>query len=53
MGLKDTLINLLLDSLKVPTETVVDLVEKADADEDGFISARELYDTYKRWRNAR
>lgn len=51
MGLKDFIVNLLLDSLKVPTETVVDLVGRADADKDGFITARELYDAYKRWRN--
>ena len=47
---KDYLINLLLDNMRVPTETLITLVEQADTNKDGFVSMRELYDKYKEWR---
>ena len=48
---KDYLINLLLDNMRVPTNTLIALVEKADTNKDGFISMRELYDAYREWRD--
>lgn len=44
------LLNLLLDTLKVPTGTLKALVDDADTDKDGYISMRELYDRYKEWK---
>lgn len=47
---KDMIINFLLDRLKVPTEDLKALVDKADTDKDGYISIRELYDQYRKWK---
>ena len=53
MGVKDWLIDLLLDSLKIPVETVQDMAGKADLDGDGFITLRELYQLYKEWKHGK
>lgn len=51
MGIKDLLINLLLDGLRVRTEALKSLVDEADLDRDGYVSMRELYDAYRKWRH--
>ncbi len=51
MGLKDAIIAWLLDSVRVPTDDVKDMVETADRDKDGYISMRELYEAYREWRH--
>lgn len=51
MSLKDIILNFLLDTLRVPTDILKSLVDKADTDRDGFVSMRELYDIYRRYRN--
>lgn len=53
MGLKDTIINLLLDTLRVPTSTLKDLVDAGDTDQDGYISLRELYVIYRKWKDGK
>lgn len=53
MGVKDWIIDILLDSLKVPVETVQQLVGEADLDKDGYITLRELYKAYRRWKGER
>lgn len=45
------LVNLLLDNVRVPTDTLITLVNEADTDGDGFITMRELYDRYREWRD--
>lgn len=51
MTIRDFFLNLFLDSLRVPTDTLKDLVDVADADQDGFITIRELYAMYRKWKN--
>ena len=48
---KEALINLLLDTLKIPDETVQELVPKADLDGDGYISVKEFYEQYRKWKH--
>lgn len=51
MGIKDAILDWLLDSVRIPTDTVIVMVGDADADRDGYISMRELYDAYRKWRS--
>lgn len=51
MGLKDAIIEWLMDSVRVPTDDLKTMVDSADRDKDGFISMRELYSIYKEWRS--
>lgn len=46
----DWLLNLLLDNLRVSTDTLRSMVDEADTDRDGFVTMRELYDRYREWR---
>lgn len=46
----DWLLNLLLDNLRVSTDTLKGMVDEADTDKDGFVTMRELYDKYRRWK---
>lgn len=46
----DWLLNLLLDNLRVSTDTLKGMVDEADTDRDGFVTMRELYDRYREWR---
>lgn len=50
MTIRDLLVNLLIDGLAVPTETVKDLVDKADANGDGLITLREFYKAFRKWK---
>lgn len=42
MGLKERIISWLYANLKIKVSTVTGLVEKLDADEDGYIEACEI-----------
>lgn len=53
MTIRDFFLNLFLDSLRVPTDTLKGLVDDADADQDGFITLRELYAIYRKWKNGK
>ena len=46
----DWLLNLLLDNLRVSTDTLKSMVDEADTDRDGHVTMRELYDRYRMWR---
>ena len=46
----DWLLNLLLDNLRVSTDTLKSMVDDADTDRDGFVTMRELYDRYRMWK---
>ena len=48
---KEYLVNLLLDTLRVPTATLKGLVDAGDTDQDGYISLRELYTAYRTWKD--
>lgn len=48
--IKDLLVNLLIDGLAVPTETVKALIDKADANGDGLITLKEFYHAYRMWK---
>ena len=47
---KDAILNLFLDNIAVPCDTVKDLVDKADANNDGLVTLREFYEVYRRWK---
>lgn len=50
MGLKDAIISWLFDNIRISQYKVNELVNIADRDKDGFITMRELYQTYTEWR---
>ena len=47
MGLKDLIIGFLLDGIKVPKALLVEHIDEIDADHDGYISMREVWDVVK------
>ena len=48
--LRDLLVNLLIDGLAIPTETVKALIDKADANGDGLITLKEFDHAYRMWK---
>ena len=53
MTIRDFFLNLFLDTLRVPTATLKDLVDAGDVDQDGYITLRELYEAYRKWKDAK
>lgn len=47
MGIKDAIVDWLLDNVRVPSAVLVDVINEIDTDEDGYISLREVYDRVK------
>lgn len=47
MGIKDAIIDWLLDNVRVPSSHLVEIIETIDTDEDGYLSLREVYDHVK------
>lgn len=43
MGIKDAIVEWLLDNVRVPSAVLVDVINEIDADKDGYISLREVY----------
>lgn len=44
MSMKDAIIEFLLDNVRVPISTLEAVLDSLDADEDGYISLREVYE---------
>lgn len=49
--LKDWIINLLLDGIRIPSGLLHEWIDAADTDGDGDISLREVYDRYRKWKD--
>lgn len=50
--LRDWIINLLLEGVRIPVSSLQALIDTLDEDRDGMISLREIYQYYRNWRDS-